>query len=81
MKQQDEKILWTIGHSTRTLEELIAMLRAFGVELIVDIRSYPGSRRYPHFNKEALEVLLPQNNIAYLILRSWVAGEKLTSTP
>ncbi len=66
MKQQGEKTLWTIGHSTRTIEDLIVMLRAFEVELLTDIRSYPRSRRYPHFNKDALEAFLPQNNIAYL---------------
>lgn len=42
------------------------MLQSFGVKLLADIRSYPGSRRYPHFNKDVLEVLLPENHIAYL---------------
>ncbi|CAN5442299.1 DUF488 domain-containing protein [soil metagenome] len=63
------KTIWTIGHSTRTLEEFIEMLRCFQIEMLVDIRSYPGSRRYPHFNKEALEISLPQNNIQYLHLK------------
>ena len=63
------KIVWTIGHSTRTLEELIEMLRSFKIEMVVDIRSYPGSRRYPQFNKEALEVSLPENNIQYVHLK------------
>jgi uncharacterized protein (DUF488 family) len=63
------KNIWTIGHSTRTLEELVEMLRCFQIEMLVDIRSYPGSRRYPHFNKEALEISLPQNNIQYLHLK------------
>lgn len=63
------KIVWTIGHSTRTLEELIEMLRSFKIEMVVDIRSYPGSRRYPQFNKESLEVSLPENNIQYLHIK------------
>jgi uncharacterized protein (DUF488 family) len=63
------KTIWTIGHSTRTLEELVEMLRCFQIEMLVDIRSYPGSRRYPHFNKEALEISLPQNNLQYLHLK------------
>ena len=63
------KTVWTIGHSTRTLEELIEILRSFKIEMVADIRSYPGSRRYPQFNKEALEVSLPENNIQYVHLK------------
>jgi len=68
-RSEQNKMIWTIGHSTRTLEEFIAMLRSFQIELLADIRSFPGSRRYPHFNKEALEVSLPENNIKYIHLR------------
>jgi uncharacterized protein (DUF488 family) len=63
------KTIWTIGHSTRTPDELTAMLHSFGVRLLADIRHYPGSRRYPHFNKEALEISLPANNIRYIHLK------------
>jgi len=63
------KIVWTIGHSTRTLEKLVEMLRSFEIELVADIRSYPGSRRYPQFNKESLEVSLPENNIQYVHIK------------
>jgi uncharacterized protein (DUF488 family) len=63
------KNIWTIGHSTRTLEEFIAMLQSFRIEVVADIRSFPGSRRYPHFNKEALEISLPQHKIKYTHLR------------
>ncbi|MDP4221420.1 MAG: DUF488 domain-containing protein [Bacteroidota bacterium] len=62
------KIIWTIGHSTRSLEEFIGMLRSFDIELLVDIRSYPGSRRYPHFGKEALALSLPAAGIEYIHL-------------
>lgn len=68
-KNRQNKTVWTIGHSTRTLEELIEMLRSFKIELVADIRSYPGSRRYPQFNKEALEVSLPENNIQYVHIK------------
>jgi uncharacterized protein (DUF488 family) len=60
------KQIWTIGHSTHPLDEYLAMLESFEIKLLVDIRSYPGSRRYPHFNKEALEKSLPQSGINYL---------------
>jgi len=58
--------LHTIGHSTRPLEELIALLREHGVERLADIRRYPGSRRYPHFSRDAMEVSLPERGIEYV---------------
>ena len=61
-----QKIIYTIGHSTRTLEEFIALLQTFSIEMLVDVRSYPGSRRYPHFNKENLSKELPAKDILYL---------------
>lgn len=61
--------VWTIGHSTHSLEEFVAMLHSFQIKMLVDIRNYPGSRRYPHFNKDALEISLPLNNIQYRHLK------------
>jgi uncharacterized protein (DUF488 family) len=69
MEEPEKKIIWTIGHSTRTINELIIMLRSFRIQLVADIRSYPGSKRYPQFNKEALEISLPQNNIKYVHIK------------
>ena len=60
-----QKIIYTIGHSTRTLEEFISILKSFNIELLADIRSYPGSKRYPHFNKENLQKFLPEYQIMY----------------
>lgn len=60
-----EKSIWTIGHSTRQLNDLIALLKSFSILQVVDIRNYPGSKRFPHFNKEALEISLPKNGIVY----------------
>ena len=57
--------LYTIGHSTRTLDELAAALKAHGVGTLVDIRAFPMSRRMPHFNRESLEVELPKRGIRY----------------
>jgi uncharacterized protein (DUF488 family) len=64
-----QKVIWTIGHSTHSLKEFIEMLNFFKIECVADIRSLPGSRRYPHFNKEELEVSLPRNNIKYIHLK------------
>ena len=58
--------IYTIGHSTRALEELVALLREHGIERLADIRRYPGSRRYPHFSRDALEVSLPERGIEYV---------------
>jgi uncharacterized protein (DUF488 family) len=65
-----EKIIWTIGHSTHSLPEFLGMLQSFGIELLVDIRNYPGSKRFSHFNKEALEKSLPEKHIDYLHLKA-----------
>lgn len=46
--------LWTVGHSTRTLEDFIALLREAGIACVADVRRHPGSRRHPHFSAEAL---------------------------
>ena len=52
--------IYTIGHSTRTLLELVELLREHGVTRLADIRRFPGSRRHPHFSKESLEDALPR---------------------
>ena len=57
--------IWTIGHSTHPLEEFVEWLNAHQIEQLVDIRRYPGSRKYPHFNREALAESLPKNGISY----------------
>jgi len=64
-----QKEIWTIGHSTRTLDYFIKMLQSFNIQLVADIRSFPGSRRYPHFNREELMNSLLQNKIGYIHLK------------
>ena len=60
----------TIGHSTRTFEELIAALHAHAVGTLVDIRAFPLSRRLPHFNRESLNQSLPAAGIEYVWMKS-----------
>jgi uncharacterized protein (DUF488 family) len=62
--------LYTIGHSTRTLDELIATLRAHQINTLVDIRAFPASRRLPHFKREALEAALPAAGINYVWMKA-----------
>jgi uncharacterized protein (DUF488 family) len=61
--------LFTIGHSTRSLEELISALQAHGIKTLVDIRAFPMSRRLPHFNRESLEHALPEAGIQYIWMK------------
>ena len=58
--------IWTIGHSTRTLDEFLALLQEQKIELIADVRQFPGSRRYPHFGRDQLEASLAQAHISYV---------------
>src|ERR1044071_8988116 len=57
--------MWTIGHSTRAIDEFISLLRANQIKLLADVRSLPGSKRYPQFNKEALANSLGKVGIRY----------------
>ena len=61
----DKIELWTFGHSTRLLEDFIAALASFDVQVLADVRSYPGSKRCPQFNKENLKTSLTQVGIGY----------------
>jgi uncharacterized protein (DUF488 family) len=57
--------IYTIGHSTRTLDDLIATLKSHRVQSIADVRKYPGSRRLPWFNASSLAESLPPAGLAY----------------
>lgn len=57
--------LFTAGHGTRTEDDLASLLRDAGVELLVDVRRFPGSRRHPQFARDALARWLPDAGIAY----------------
>lgn len=57
--------LWTIGHSTRSADEFLHVLRAHDVEVVADIRRFPGSRRHPQFGSDALAEHLAANGLDY----------------
>jgi uncharacterized protein (DUF488 family) len=61
--------IYTIGHSTRTLEDLIGTLQSHHILTLVDIRAFPMSRRLPHFNRESLEQELPKAEIQYVWMK------------
>ena len=62
------KTIWTVGHSTRSIDEFIEGLASQSIEAVVDVRSFPGSRRYPQFNKRELSNSLESVGIEYLSL-------------
>jgi uncharacterized protein (DUF488 family) len=70
--------LFTIGHSTRTFDDLIEVLGAHSIETLVDIRSFPMSRRLPHFNRESLVKSLPEAGIQY-VWRKELGGRRKKS--
>jgi len=61
--------IWSVGHGTRPVEDLIAILREAGVKFLSDIRSVPGSRRHPQFGQAPLRASLTKAGIDYLHLR------------
>lgn len=60
--------IWTIGHSTHSIEQFIAMLKGHEIEFLADVRKLPGSRAYPHFNAELLAQSLAEAGIEYFHL-------------
>jgi uncharacterized protein (DUF488 family) len=62
--------LYTIGHSTRPLEDLIETLQTHAIQILVDIRAFPMSRRLPQFNRESLEFSLPAAGVRYLWMKA-----------
>ncbi len=57
--------IWTIGHSTRSIEDFVSLLAAHGIEALADVRRFPGSRRHVQFNRDQLSASLEQAGIAY----------------
>jgi uncharacterized protein (DUF488 family) len=72
--------LYTVGHGTRPQEELVAALHDAAIGRLVDVRRFPGSRRNPHFGREALETALPDFGIAYQWWGETLGGRRRAPT-
>jgi uncharacterized protein (DUF488 family) len=68
--QKPSRTIFTVGHSTHSLEEFVDMLKAHGIAQLVDVRTIPKSRRVPQFNAESLAAALPKLGIDYVHLKS-----------
>lgn len=79
MKIPGNHTIYTIGHSTHNMEDFINMLKSFGIRTLADIRRFPGSRKYPQFNKENLETALNNNSISYTHLED-LGGRRKVQT-
>ncbi|MBA8988145.1 DUF488 domain-containing protein [Sphingobacterium cellulitidis] len=67
---EQNRIIYSIGHSTHPIQEFLDMLNSFDIKLLVDIRRHPGSRKYPQFNQDELRSYLENNGIAYQYLEA-----------
>ncbi len=66
--------VYTVGHSNRSLEDLVALLRDAGIQVLVDVRRFPGSRRWPWFQREALQAGVEAVGIRYVWLGETLGG-------
>jgi len=66
MSRTNSPTIWTIGHSTRSIDEFIALLNQCAIRALADVRRFPGSRRYPQFNQDNLSKSLGAASIAYV---------------
>ena len=72
MKKQT---IFTIGHSNKTIVEFINLLKKNGIEILIDVRTFPQSRFCPHFNKKALEEKLAEKRIDYIFRGKNLGGK------
>ena len=73
--------IYSVGHSTRAADELLAVLRSAGIETLVDVRRFPASRRHPQHNRQALERLLADAGMAYTWLGDSLGGRRRSTVP
>ena len=66
MNCEDSRTVHSIGHSTRAIEAFLELLSVHRIDLLVDVRRWPASRRYPHFHRDALAAALKSKQADYL---------------
>ena len=78
MKTLENKTIYTIGHSTRTMEEFLDLLFSFDIKILADIRRLPGSRKYPQFDQDNLRKSLEENGIEYIYIEELGGRRKVS---
>lgn len=68
------KTIFSIGHGSRRLDNFISLLKTYEIKYLIDVRSKPRSRFYPHFNKESLTLHLKEANIRYVFMGDLLGG-------
>lgn len=76
----NDSVIYTVGHSTRTLDDFVQLMRSFGVESVIDIRTVPRSRRNPQYNLDVLPELLAEHGISHHQLASLGGLRKKSAT-
>jgi uncharacterized protein (DUF488 family) len=70
----DKKPIYTIGHGARKAEEFLGLLKRYGIEYLVDVRSQPFSRYHPQFSQNNLKAFLEENNVRYVFMGDTLGG-------
>lgn len=76
----EKKPLYTIGHGNRKSKDFLALLKEFGIEYLIDVRSQPHSKFYPQFNQNELKFFLEQNGIRYVFMGDDIGGRPKDTT-
>lgn len=68
------KIVYTIGHSNRSMDEFVSILKEYDIRVVVDVRRFPTSRKYPWFSRDALEKRFKKEGLMYIWLGDLLGG-------
>jgi len=79
--RREDLTVYTIGHSSRSMEEFLGLLCENGITLVVDVRRYPSSRKFPHFNRENLGRILGECGIGYIWRGEALGGRRHDPRP
>ncbi len=74
MLSRERSTIYTVGHSNRSLESFIRLLKSHTIESLVDVRRFPTSRKFPHFSREVLHAVLATVDIEYTWLGDLLGG-------
>lgn len=69
---KSNEVIYTVGHSNREIDEFLQLLQNNKIEVLVDVRKLPGSKKYPHFNQDQLSISLSSADILYVHLEKLV---------